>query len=369
MSKDTISFVNINREHKIREKEIKKAINNVFQKGNFILGEEVSLFEKDFAQYCQTKFALGLASGTDALQYSLRAIGIGKGDKVITAANTFIATVLAITSLGAKPVLIDVDPTTYNLDPQKIRKYLLHAKKVKAILPVHLYGHPAAMDSIIKIAREYSLSVVEDACQAHGALYKNKRVGSFGDAGCFSFYPAKNLGALGDGGMVVTGRKDIAHKIEMLRNYGQKQKYHHLMQGYNSRLDTIQAAVLKVKLNYLDQHNKMRRQIAHFYNKTLQGVGYILPNEQKEAYHVYHLYVIRTTKRKKFQDYLTQKGISTGIHYPIPIHLTKAYSSLGYKKGSFPITEQICKEIVSLPMFPYLKKEEMEYVSTCLRSF
>ena len=364
-----IPLVDVAREHKLRERDIKKAISDVIRKGNFIMGDELSSFEEEFARYCETSFAVGVASGTDALFLSLKALGIGKQDKVITAANTFIATVLAIASTGATPVLIDVDPYTYNIDPQKAEKYLSSSKKVKAIVPVHLYGHPADMENIMELAARYNLSVVEDACQAHGAFYKNKRVGSFGAVGCFSFYPAKNLGALGDGGAVVTANSRIADKINMLRNYGQRKKYHHLIEGYNSRLDTIQAAVLRVKLKHLDKANQMRRQNAAFYSKCLKDSGYILPLEKEDCCHVYHLYVIRNKRRDELQNYLSDRGISTGIHYPIPIHLTKAYSSLGYKRGDFPVTEKVAKEIISLPMVPYLKKEEIEYISDGLRRF
>lgn len=366
-----IPLVDVNREHKFLEEEIKQALSRVVGKGDFILGEDVSLFEKEFSCYCETKFAVGVSSGTEALCLSLKALGIGKGDKVITAANTFIATALAVTFVGAAPVLIDADPLTYNIDPDKIRKFLCsrHSKNTRAIIPVHLYGHPADMKAILKIAQEYNLKIVEDACQAHGAYYESKRVGGFGAAGCFSFYPAKNLGALGDAGIVVTNKKSIARKICMFRNYGQIKKYHHLIKGSNNRLDTIQAAVLRVKLKYLDKNNQMRRSHAQLYSELLKDSGYILPVEKSDCAHVYHLYVVRVRKRRQLQDYLSQQGISTGIHYPIPIHLSKAYVSLGYKRGDFPITEELSAQIVSLPMFPYLKREEIEQIADCLRRF
>lgn len=366
-----VPFVDLNREYGRLKPEIDAAIQDVLSRGDFILGKGVADFEKAFADFCCARFGIGVASGTDALHLVLRGLGIGQGDKVITAANTFIATALGATFAGATPVFIDVDPLTYNIDPVKLREYLKsrQAKNVKAIIPVHLYGHPADMDPILRIAKEFGLKVVEDACQAHGAVYKGEMVGGFGEAACFSFYPAKNLGAYGDGGIVVTNKKSMADKIIMLRNYGQKKKYHHLMQGYNSRLDTLQAAVLSVKLRYLEAQNENRRVCAQLYGRLLEGSGFVLPIEQKGCRHVYHLYVIRVKKRQALQDYLKEKGISTGIHYPISLHMTKAYACLGYKRNDFPVSEKAAGEILSLPMFGGLKKEEVEYIADYLRRF
>jgi len=366
-----IPFVDLNREHVPVKGEIAAAIGGVISRGDFILGEDTALFESEFAAYCGTKFAIGLASGTDALFYSLKALGIGKGDRVATAANTFIATALAISNTGAEPVLIDCDEKTYNIDCEKLKNYLKKngGKKLKAVIPVHLYGQPAPMEEISVLAGRYGARVIEDACQAHGAFYDNKRVGSLGDCGCFSFYPAKNLGCFGDGGMVTTNNKQIFEKLLMLRNYGQKKKYYHLVQGYNSRLDTLQAAVLRVKLKYLDGNNNLRRQHAALYSELLKDSAYVLPGEAKRVKHVYHLYVVRAKHRSRLQKFMAQEGVSCGIHYPVPIHLSKAYRCLGLKKGSLPVTEKLSGQILSLPMFASLKGEEIEKTAALLRRF
>jgi dTDP-4-amino-4,6-dideoxygalactose transaminase len=366
-----IPFVDLNREHAPVKDEIMAAIDGVIARGDFILGKDTALFENEFAAYCGTKFAVGLASGTDALFYSLKALDMGKGDKVITAANTFIATALAISNTGAEPVLIDCDEKAYNIDCEKLKSYLKRTggKKVKAIIPVHLYGQPAPMKEILALAGDYGVRVVEDACQAHGAFYDNKRTGSLGDCGCFSFYPAKNLGCFGDGGMVTTNNKKIFEKLLMLRNYGQKKKYYHLVQGYNSRLDTLQAAVLRVKLRYLDGNNDLRRKHAALYGELLKDSAYALPQEAKRVKHVYHLYVVRAKNRNRLQEFMAGEGVSCGIHYPVPIHLSKAYSCLGLKKGSFPVTEKLSGQILSLPMFASLENEEIEKTAALLRRF
>ena len=348
--------------------EIDDLITKTLLSGWFILGNEVEQFEKEFADYCNAKYAVGVASGSDALALSLQALGIGSGDEVITVPNTFIATVDAIFRNGAKPVFVDIDPETYNIDVSNIEEKI--TDKTKAIIPVHLYGQSADMDPIIKIAKEYDLKIIEDACQAHGAEYKGKKVGSIGEVGCFSFYPAKNLGCYGDGGMMVTNDMGLSEKIKMLRNYGQSKKYYHDFIGYNSRLDELQAAVLRVKLKYLDKWNDLRRAHAKIYNELLEHVsGTEIPIEKDYAKHVYHLYVIRCKERDKLQQYLNSKGISTGIHYPIPVHLQEAYKHLEYNKGSFPITEKYASEILSLPMFPELRNEELEYVCNIVKEF
>jgi len=358
----SIPLVNLKRQYKDIKKEIQKGILEVLERTDFILGEEVKLFEEEFAKFCGVKYAVSVSSGTEALYLALLAEGIGLGDEVITTAHTFVATALAISQTGAKPALIDCDERTYNIDPQLIRAKI--TRRTKAIIPVHLYGQPADLDSIIRTAKEHNLKVIEDACQAHGAEYKGKKVGSLGDAGCFSFYPAKNLGAYGDGGIVVTNSFKITQKIKTFRDYGRREKYRHLIKGCNCRLDTLQAAVLRVKLKYLNKWNRMRRQNANLYNRLLLPLrpNLITPYEADYAKHVYHLYVIRAKKRGKLLEYLKLKKILAGIHYPLPIHLQPAYEDLGYKKGSFPRAEKLSKECISLPMFPELSKEEIKRV-------
>lgn len=352
-----IPFVDLKRQYEDIKEEIIEAICRVLSSGKFILSEELEAFEEEFANYCGTKYGIGISSGTEGLHLSLLAVDIGMGDEVITAANTFIATCLAISQTGAKPVLVDIDPETYNLDVSKIKQAI--TKSTKAIIPVHLYGHPVDMESLIEIAKKHKLVIIEDACQAHGAKYKDNRVGALGDIGVFSFFPAKNLGAYGDGGMVVTNDLKIAQKIRILRNYGQQIKYQHLIKGFNARLDTIQAAILRVKLKYLDKYNLRRRQIAKLYNDLLKETDIITPIEKDYAVAVYHLYVIRCTQRDRLLNWLNSNDILSQIHYPTPIHLQKAYSELGYKKGNFPFTEAYSEQILSLPIFPELKDEEV----------
>lgn len=362
-----VPFVDLKMQYRSIAKEVDQAIKRACRKCDFILGEEVFLFEEEFAHYCNTKFAVGVDSGTSALELSLRVCGIGKGDEVITVPNSFIATASAITFTGAKPVFVDIDSKTYNMDFSKVKAAI--SKKTKAIIPVHLYGHPVNMDPIINIARKRGIVVIEDASQAHGALYKGKPVGSFGNVGCFSFYPSKNLGAYGDGGILVTNNRDFCERAKMLRNYGQKEKYHHLFMAYNRRLDTLQAAILRIKLRKLNQWNEMRRKNAQMYNQLLPRSHVIQPYQDKDVLHVYHLYVISVKNRDKLRDFLQKQGISTNIHYPIPIHLQKAYKSLGLSEGNFPITEKFCKEILSLPMFPELRKSQIYYVASKINEF
>lgn len=357
-----IQFVDMNRQYQGIKNEINRAVIKVLEKGHFILGEEVENFEQEFSAYCEAKYGVGVASGTDALILSIRAMGIGQGDEVITVPNTFIATADAIVRNGAKPVFTDIDSETYNIDVNKIEEKI--SNKTRAIIPVHLYGQPADMDPIIEIAQKHGLLVIEDAAQAHGAKYRGKKIGSLADVGCFSFYPSKNLGAFGDGGMVVTNNIELAKKIKALRNYGQKKKYQHDCTGYNSRLDEIQAAVLRVKLRYLDKWNTLRREHAMQYNELLRGIPDLeIPIEKDYAKHVYHLYVIRCKNRDKLQDYLNHNSIATGIHYPIPVHLQPSYFHLGYTKVSFPVTEKYAAEILSLPMFPELTSAEIQNIA------
>jgi dTDP-4-amino-4,6-dideoxygalactose transaminase len=361
-----VPFVDLNAQYQSIATEVKEAISRVIEKSDFILGEELELFEKEFAEYCETNFAVGVDNGTSALELALRAYGIGDGDEVITSAHTFIATASAIAFTGARPVLVDIDPKTYNLNPDGIEATI--TGNTKAIIPVHLYGQPADMDPIMDIARRHGLFVIEDACQAHGAFYKERKAGSIGDCAAFSFYPAKNLGAYGDGGMLVTSNLEIAEKVRMLRNYGQKEKYHHLFLAYNRRLDTLQAAILRIKLRYLDKWNEARRCHAGLYNELLSKVDEVItPTETPYAYHVYHLYVIRIHNRDALRQYLLTKGVATGLHYPIPIHLQPAYRNLGYQKGDFPTTEEFAFQVLSLPMYPELTVSQIEYISNMIR--
>lgn len=362
-----IPLVNLKAQYQIIKSEVNSAIKNVLESTHFILGEKVENFEQKFAKFSGTKYAVGVASGLNALELGMRALGIGEGDEVITPTNSFIASSSAISFTGAKPVLVDCEENSFNINPKKIEEKI--TKKTKAIMPVHLYGRPADMDPILKIAKEHSLVVIEDACQAHGASYKGKKVGSIGVFGAFSFYPGKNLGGYGDGGIVTTNNEKLAQTIRSMRNYGQTQKYHHEYLAWNSRLDTIQAAVLLVKLKYLDKWNKARRKIAENYNKLLKNLPVITPQIPKDSEHVFHLYIIRTKKRDALAKFLKKHVISTGLHYPIPIHLQKAYSKLGYKKGDFPVSERLSKEILSLPMYPELKESQIEFICKTIKEF
>ncbi len=365
-----VPFVDLRREYQSIKEEILSSIERVLEKGQFILGQEVSFFEDEFADYCGVKYGVGVASGTDALYLALKAAGIGEGDEVITVSHSFVATALAITFTGAKPLFIDIDPETYTMDPNLLEAFLKKGRKrVKAILPVHIYGHPADMDPIMEIADKYGLMVIEDACQAHGAEYKGKKVGSFGLISCFSFYPTKNLGGYGDGGIVLTDNKKYYEKLLLLRNYGEKRKYHHLVKGRNSRLDEIQAAILRVKLKYLDNWNNERRKIAYLYKEQLKDTDVVLPTEKEGVKHVYHLFVIRVKKRDNLRRFLKKNGIFTLIHYPIPIHLQEAFKGLGNKKGDFPVTEKYAREVLSLPVFNGITESDVKNISIQIRGF
>jgi len=331
------------------------------------LGEEVEKFEEEFSKYIGVKYGIGVNSGSDALFLALKALGISEGDEVITVSHTFISTVDAIVRNGAKPVFVDIDPDTYCIDVTKIEERI--TDKTRAILPVHIYGHPADMELIIKIARKYNLFIIEDACQSHGAEYKGKKVGSIGDLGCFSFYPVKNLGGYGDGGMITTNNKTLANRLKMARNYGQSQKYYHNFIGVNSRLDEIQAAILRVKLKHLDKWNERRRELAQLYNKLLKDTDVILPVEKEYAKHVYHLYVIRHKERDKLQKFLMKNGIQTQIHYPIPVHRQKAYNNFLDESIKLPVTEKICSEVLSLPIHPWLDFKKIEKINSFIKSY
>ena len=362
-----IPLVDLKAQYLSIKKEIDEAIQRVLNKCNFIMGDEVKEFEEELASFCSAKYAVGVSSGTDALLLALKAINIQPGDEVITVPNTFIATTEAITMAGGKIKFVDIDEETFNIDTNKIESAITN--KTRAILPVHLYGQPANMDPIIDVAKKYNLKVIEDAAQAHGAEYKNKRVGALGDIGIFSFYPGKNLGAYGDAGAVVTNDPDISNKIAMLRNHGRTKKYEHEYEGYNCRLDTLQAAILRVKLKYINSWNEARRNHASSYRKLLQNTDIILPTEQKDNKHIYHIFAVRVADRDNLLNKLKNEGIGAGIHYPIPLHLQPAYRYLGYKKGDFPITEKCAREIISLPMYPELDEVKIKRIAEAISKF
>src|SRR6266705_3353239 len=362
-----VPFVDLAAQYSTIADEINETTSRIIQKADFIRGREVRLFEEEFAAFCEARYAVGLDSGTSALELALRAYDIGPGDEVITAANSFIASALAISHAGATPVLVDVDPFTHTIDVTGIERAI--TSRTKAIIPVHLYGHPAHMDPIRQVADQHRLVVIEDACQAHGARYQGKRVGSLGHAAAFSFYPGKNLGAYGDGGIVVTNDRKVAKRLEMLPNYGQKEKYQHLFRGYNRRLDTMQAAILRVKLKYLEKWNAARRWNANLYQKHLEGSGIVLPGEASGAEAVWHLYVVRTERRDALKEHLAGQGIQVGVHYPVPIHLQPAYEDLGHKLGDFPVAEAYADRILSLPMYAELNSGQVERVSSAISEF
>jgi dTDP-4-amino-4,6-dideoxygalactose transaminase len=352
-----VPFVDLAAQHAAISMEAGAATARVLRDADFILGCDVECFEAEFARYCGCEHGVGVDSGTSALELALRAYGIGAGDEVIAPANTFIATALAISSTGATPVLVDVDAATHTIDPTRFEDAITH--RTRAVVPVHLYGHPADMDAISEIARRRQLVVIGDACQAHGARYRERRVGALAHAAAFSFYPSKNLGACGDGGMVVTNDADAARSLRLLRNYGQEKKYYHVVPGYNRRLDTLQAALLRIKLKYLDGWNDARRRRADLYTRLLSDVV-LTPVAAPYAEPVWHLYVIQTANRDGLQAYLGERGIGTVIHYPTPIHLQPAYRDLGYQKGDFPITEAAAARVLSLPMYPELPLAAIE---------
>ena len=362
-----IPFVDLKSQYENIKNEIDQAIAEVISKTAFIGGPFAKTFETNFAKFCNVKHCVGVGNGTDALFIALKALGIGKGDEVITAANSFIATSEAITMTGAKVVFVDINPQTYNIDVTKLEEYLktsLQAKP-KAVIPVHLYGQPADMDPILDLAKKYNLKIVEDAAQAHGALYKGRQIGSIGDMACFSFYPGKNLGAYGDAGAIVTNDEDLAIKARMIANHGRVEKYNHEIEGVNSRLDGLQAAILDVKLRHLPEWTENRRKNAYQYNKHLKDTDLITPVEIDDVKAVYHLYVVRVKKelRQKLQERLKSKGIATGIHYPITLPNLKAYKYLNHREDDFPEATRASQEILSLPMFPELTESQIEYIS------
>jgi dTDP-4-amino-4,6-dideoxygalactose transaminase len=362
-----IPLIDLTIQHKNLRVEINQAIQGVLDRTDFILGQDVAKFEEEFAAYCGTKYAVGVDNGLSALELSLRALGVGSGDEVIVPAHTFTATAAAITFSGASPVFVDVDPVTWNIDVTKIEAAI--TSHTKAIVPVHLYGLPADMESVLMIAKKHNLVVVEDACQAHGAKYKGQRTGSFGNAAGFSFYPTKNLGACGDAGMVTTNDERVADAVRALRNCGQRVKNVHELSPFNHRLDNLQAAILRVKLPYLDQWLESRRRLAGHYNNLLKNSNVVLPVEPADYQHVYHLYVIRSQHRDALQVYLKERGIGTAIHYPTPVHLQPFYSDGKERHGQFPVAEKVCNEILSLPMFPELTEEQVEVVASGIGEF
>jgi dTDP-4-amino-4,6-dideoxygalactose transaminase len=361
-----VPFLDLKSHHAPLLGEINSAIQDVIESSAFAGGPFVGRFEEDFAAYCNAPFSIGVGSGTDALWLTLLALGVGPGDEVITVPNTFMATAEAITYCGATPVFVDVDERTYTLDPQALEGVV--TARTKAIIPVHLFGQPADMGPILEFARRHGLFVVEDACQAHGAEYKGRRTGTLGEAACFSFYPGKNLGAFGEAGAVVTGNAELRERIRILRDHGQVRKYHHTMIGWNCRMDGIQAAVLSVKLRYLERGNQLRRTHAAHYNQALASIEEVVtPFQAADVRHVYHVYAIRVQERDQVIRVLSEKGIGCGVHYPVPVHLQEAYRDLRYDQGAFPIAERCAREFVSLPMFPELTSAQVERVAQCVR--
>jgi dTDP-4-amino-4,6-dideoxygalactose transaminase len=360
-----VPFVDLKAQYLNIKEEIDHSIAKVFESCQFILGDEVNAFEEEFASFCHSKYAVALNSGTSALHLALLAAGIGPGDEVITVPFTFVATVAAICYAGAKPIFVDIDPVSYTIDVGQIEKSI--TSKTRAILPVHLYGQSANMDPILEIANRYNLIVIEDAAQAHGAEYKSKIVGSIGDIGAFSFYPGKNLGAYGEGGIVITNNSEYAQKIKSFRDWGQDVKYHHILKGFNYRMDGIQGAILRVKLKYLNEWTSARRNNALEYSRLLSSTENInIPSTMSYSSHVYHVYCINSVYRDQIKSLLSNLGIQTGIHYPIPVHLQPAYEDLGYKLGDFPQSEIAANRVLSLPMYAELSQDNLEFVCSSI---
>ncbi len=362
-----IPFVDLKAQYAAIKPEIDSAIQSVLERGQFTLGAEVSEFEQEFAAYCGSAYGVGVNSGASALHAALLAIGAGPGDEVVTVPFTFVATVAAIQYTGAKPVFVDIDPQTFTMDPALIEAAV--TPHTKAILPVHLYGQPASMDAILAVAKKYNLAVIEDAAQAHGAEYKGQRAGSLGDIGCFSFYPGKNLGAYGEAGMTVTGNPELARTMRKLRDWGAEKKYHHVIKGFNYRMEAIQGAILRVKLRRLEAWSEARREAARRYDALLRDSGIPTPAAAPDVRHVYHIYAIRTSNREALQRAFLDRGIQSGIHYPTPVHLMPAYSDLGYRLGQFPHSERAAAEVLSLPMYPEIAPAAQETVAAALLEF
>lgn len=366
MAKVKVPYLDLKGQYRSIKPEIDAAIARVLESCQFVLGSEVGAFGQDFAKYCGTAECIAVNSGTSALHLALLAAGVGPGDEVITVPFTFVASVAAVLYAGAKPVLVDIDPRSFTIDPAAIEKAI--TPRTKAILPVHLYGQPADMDRIVEIAKRRKLVVIEDAAQAHGAKYKGRPVGSIGDMACFSFYPGKNLGAYGEGGAITTSNEDYARTIRMLRDWGQDRKYHHLLRGFNYRMEGFQGAILGVKLRHLEQWTEARRQLVGEYNRLLADCDVETPKEMPWAHHVYHVYTVRTEERDRLQQALAEQGIQTGIHYPIPVHLQPAYADLGYGPGAFPQAEAAAKQVLSLPLYPELPTHSVEIVAAAVKT-
>jgi dTDP-4-amino-4,6-dideoxygalactose transaminase len=362
-----IPFVDLKAQYTSIKPEVDAAIMGILESCQFTLGKEVASFEEEFATYSGADIGIGVNTGTSSLHLALLAAGVGADDEVITVPFTFVATAAAIHYTGATPVYVDIDPTTFTMDPAGLEQAI--TPRTKAIIPVHLYGQTADMDPILAIAKKHGLVVIEDACQAHGAEYKGRRAGSIGDMGCFSFYPGKNLGAYGEGGMVTTSNPEFARTIRMLRDWGSEKKYHHVLKGYNYRLEGLQGAVLRVKLRHLEKWTEARRAAAAYYNELFAGTGIETPVARDDSRHVYHVYALRTGERAKWQEFLASRQIQSGIHYPIPVHLQEAYAQPRYKAGDFPHSEAAAAEVLSLPMFPELTTSQQDQVAGALVEF
>ena len=362
-----IPFADLKSLHAEIEEDLTEVFRRVLGNSSFVLGPEVQRFEEEFAAYVGTSHCVAVNTGTAAIHLVLASLGVGPGDEVITVPHTFIATAEAITAVGATPVFIDIDPISFNMDPALLEAAI--TSKTRAIMPVHLYGQTADMDPILEIAGRHGIPVIEDACQAHGAEYKGKRAGSLGVAGCFSFYPGKNLGACGEGGAVTTNDADLAHRIRMWRDHGSSKRYEHVFPGLNMRMEGLQGGFLSVKLKHLDRWNDQRREAAAAYSKALAGTGIEIPTEMPYGRHVYHLYVIQSDTRETLRQQLTDANIESGLHYPTPLHLQEAYRSLGYERGAFPVTERVTSRILSLPMYPGIPVESVKRVVSELREF
>ena len=362
-----VPFLDLRAAYEELKEEIDEAVARVLGSGYYLLGKEVEALEEEFAEHLNVEYCVGVGNGLDALHLALRALGVGQGDEVLVPSNTYIATWLAVSYAGAVPVPVEPDERTYNIDPEKLEAAI--TDRTRAIIPVHLYGQPADMDPILEVARKHNLWVLEDAAQAHGACYKGKRVGGLGDIAGWSFYPGKNLGAFGDGGAVTTNNGELADRVRVLRNYGSRTKYFNEVRGFNSRLDEIQAAVLRVKLKHLDEWNRRRRNIAELYRRELEGCNLILPYVPEWAEPAYHLFVVRSGQRDALHQYLETQGIGTLIHYPVPPHLQQAYCEIGLAAGTLPISERIHQEVLSLPIGPHVTEAQVETVTRAVCQF
>lgn len=360
-----IPFLDLKAQYASIQTEIESAVTRVLRSGHYVLGPEVAALEEEFAAYCGTRHAIAVNTGTSALHLALLSAGVQRGDEVITTPFTFIASAAAIRYIGAVPVFVDIDPKTFTIDPDRIERAI--TPRTKAILPVHLYGQMAAMNDILIIAARHGLTVIEDACQAHGGLYDGQRAGSMGLSGCFSFYPGKNLGACGEGGIIVTSNDDQARQLRMLRDWGQEKRYHHVVEGYNYRMDAIQGAILRIKLSNLEAWTEARRETARLYAKLLEGSDISAPVEAQGNRHVWHIFAVRVKDRENLREALLREGIETGLHYPVPVHLQPAYADLGHKRGDFPHAEAAADEVLSLPIYPELSERDVAFIVDAVR--